>query len=361
MRLTCLIAGLVIGTLPVHAQSESPFAPPPVPVRAAKPKLTTAPAPPAATQVKGIPLINMPMKVALVRGGKAGCTIDCREWIMAEGQIDKSTPPLFRKVLKALGTRKVPILINSGGGMVDEALEIGRLIRVKGLDVAVSRSQVMSSCPATDTACRNDKSHDVIVPRAQMAYCASSCAFILAAGTRRYAGPQNLVGVHQIASFKTTAQILQKFRVLTRPGWGGPVEVKRELISEKRVNEKTFQTQTPESAYRMIAKYFAEMGVGDGVVSLIKATPNASMHWLTASERNSTRLVTETMDGEELITGVVKTYRPTVNPTVRVQAPAVTTSMDAFRQGALAGPDSCPQSPGKPVACAVPSTAPAAH
>jgi hypothetical protein len=299
----------------------------PSPQVVAKPSAPKPAAPAsAAPAVKGPP-IGTPMTVALVRGGKVGCSTDCREWIMAEGQIDKTTVPLFKKVLKSIGTRKVPILISSGGGMVDEAIEIGRLIRAKGLDVAVARSTTVRGCAAGDVACKPDINRDILMPRAHMAYCASSCAFILAAGTNRYAGTKTLVGVHQIASFKTTAQILQKFRILTRPSWSGPVEVKRELISEKRVNEKTVRTETPDSAYRMIAKYFAEMGVTEAVMPMIKSTPNTSMHWLTARERTTTRLVTVAIDGEELLTGVASHVRP-----VRPVDPApVTSSVDVLK------------------------------
>jgi hypothetical protein len=247
----------------------------------------------------------LPMKVVIVRSSVAGCEPTCAEWISAQGMIDGESYQQFKTVLTALGPRKLPILIDSGGGLVDASLSIGRLIRAKGLDVAVTKTQV-DPCPETDKLCGTKKGKTVVrgQPVAKLSKCASSCAFILAAGARRYVGPMTFVGVHQLRTLQTTAQILQKFRIEKRLVWGVPTEVKRTLISERRVNEKTLEAKTPDSAYKKVANYFYEMGIGNAVMPLLKETPNSSIHWMTRAELTATAMATDLLDGQQLLDGV---------------------------------------------------------
>ena len=64
------------------------------------------------------------------------------------------------------------------------------------------------------------------------------------------------------------------------------------------------QTSAKDKVYARVGKYFAEMGVGDGVMSLLFAAPNNSIHWLTRTELMTTKLATDWLDAEQLITGV---------------------------------------------------------
>lgn len=248
-----------------------------------------------------------PMKVLRVRSDVPGCEPNCPEWISAEGMIDENTLPQFKKVLKELGNRKLPVLIDSGGGLVDDSLAIARLIRARGLDIAVAKT-VVAACPPSspDTdACRQSKARSVVVghPKSYLARCASSCAFILAGGVRRYVGPAAFVGVHQLKTLQTSAQLLRKYRIETKTEWGVPVEVRRVLISEKRINEKTTIARTPDSAYAKVTRFFAEMGVSGTVMPLLRSTPNSAIHWLTRSELKSTAMATDAADGEALVAG----------------------------------------------------------
>lgn len=258
--------------------------------------------------------VNASMKVMVVRSADAGCEPQCAEWISAQGMIDGDTLPQFKKVLKALGARKLPILIDSGGGVVDDSLAIGRLVRSKNLDVVVTKT-VFEPCAKSDRDCAGSKGEVRGRPVAKLSKCASSCAFILAGGARRFVGPMTFVGVHQMKTLQTTAQILQKFRIEKRLVWGVPTEVKRTLISEKRVNEKTFEAKTPDSAYRKISKYFNEMGVDESLMPMLKDTPNSSIHWLTRAELKTTAMATDTVDGEQIINAVGPAPRPNAGNT----------------------------------------------
>ncbi len=246
---------------------------------------------------------NAPMQVFLVRSGPPGCEPHCTEWIAAQGQIDKSTLSQFRKVLAQIGNRRVPILIHSGGGTVDDAIEIGRLIRAKGLDVAVTKTE-FAPCAPSDTACRKKIAKVGLIgtPAARLSYCASACAFILAGGVRRYVGPWTVLGVHQITSFQKHVRLLRTYQITTRRVWGAPVEVKKTLIGEKTIAEKTVQTQTKSSTYENVRQHFVAMGVDDSIMPILMAAPGTTIRWLTRAELAQTRIATEiSLTGEQLI------------------------------------------------------------
>lgn len=261
--------------------------------------------PPTTPGKSGLPAMGPAMQVHIVKSAEPGCEPQCAEWIAAQGRIDAATLRQFKKVLSQLGTRKLPILIDSAGGTVDDALAIGRLIRAKGLDVAVTKTE-FTPCAAADLACRKSKSKGALLgqPKAHLSRCASSCAFILAGGTRRYVGPWTFVGVHQFASFETQVKVLRTYRVETRQEWGVPVETRRTLVSEKRIAEKAVPTPTKVSAYQKVGVYFTEMGVGEGLMQALLATPNSTIRWLTRSELQATQIATDLVDGQQLITGV---------------------------------------------------------
>jgi hypothetical protein len=257
------------------------------------------------------------MQVHLVRSAEPGCEPSCPEWIAAQGRIEAGSVARFRRVLSQLGNRKLPVLIDSNGGRVSEAFEIGRLARAKGLDVVVSRT-VLTQCAPADTDCRRRAGAGKMrlgLPKADESKCASSCAFILAAGTRRMVGPTAFVGVHQIRSFYVYARVLRTYRVTA---------TSKQLVSERKVTEKVVETHTPERTYDQIRSYFAEMGVGEAIMPLILSTPGDSLHWLTREELQSTALATDSIDGEQLLTRVA-----TPLPALQAPAQAATAVSDA--------------------------------
>jgi hypothetical protein len=249
----------------------------------------------AAPPKKAAPVMEPPMQVNVVRSAHSGCEPQCPQWIAAQGRIVAGTARRFREVLSQLGERKLPVLIDSGGGAVNDALSIGRLIRAKGLQVAVTRT-AYAPCEPADAACRKAKTGGALRGQAQARFskCASSCAFILAGGTQRLVGPGTGVGVHQIS------MTLRKYMVRTRHSFGVPVETQKTLVSEQTVQA---HAQT-KGTYAKIQQFFSEMGIGEDAMSLIMSTPNWEIRWLTQKELQATRLATHFINGEELVTGV---------------------------------------------------------
>jgi hypothetical protein len=196
----------------------------------------------------------------------------------------------------------VPVLVDSSGGKVREAFAIGRLVRSLGLDVVVT-STVFTPCDSADAACRKATADGVLtgLPKARLSKCASSCAFILAAGRRRLVGAETFVGVHRVRSFYVYTEVLPAYRTAGR---------RRGLVSARRVTRRMVETRTPPRTYRQIGRYFTEMGVGDPILPLILATPSDSLHWLTREELQTSRLATDWIDGEQLLTTEVAAATP---------------------------------------------------
>ncbi|MCT8162165.1 hypothetical protein [Pseudoruegeria sp. SHC-113] len=89
--------------------------------------------------------------------------------LLLSGTIGEGDAARFAAHLAERATPPARIALHSPGGIVMEALEIGRRIRADGLDTVVPSG----------------------------AYCLSSCPYILAAGPDRAVGQGGVVGVHQ--------------------------------------------------------------------------------------------------------------------------------------------------------------------
>ena len=130
---------------------------------------------------------NLPMRFDMLRQGAAdSCAKQCRSWITASGAITADTPQDFKTFAKGRDLAGATLALNSDGGSVHGAIELGRAIRRLGLDTTVGRAIAPS---ADDTA------RPKLSPQAD---CESMCAFVLLAGVHRTVPPEAHVMVHQI-------------------------------------------------------------------------------------------------------------------------------------------------------------------
>lgn len=245
-------------------------------------------------------------RIRLVRSADSGCEPACGEWIAIDGKIEAGAAETLKDLLKSI-KRRVPIFVDSGGGSVTDAMEMGRVIRASALDVVVSRT-VAVPCARDDAVCRKRTATGRVLgrPVAAGAICASSCGFLLAAGTHRYVGGSTLVGVHQITSFQTFQKVYRQYEVRRAVRDGKIVEVDRRVVSETRGAKRTVQTATKDETYVRIRKYFSEMGISEAIMPLLIGAPAKGMHWLTAAELRATALMTDVGQGEQLVArGVV--------------------------------------------------------
>ncbi len=210
-----------------------------------------------------------PMRIVRVMSSDPACEPSCPEWISAEGMILPGTAGAFRKAILDLGGRRLPVLISSHGGSLGAALQMGELIRERGLAVAVART-LIANCPERAAVCPAARGEAITGG----AFCASACPLILAAGVERLVGPVPMVGVHQIT------EVLKEKEGLAH------------LTTIKKIYEPGFADATVQA-------YLAAVGVGDPVMTLLRKTPASSIRWLSIPEMTESHLATQALDAAE--------------------------------------------------------------
>ncbi|HWT60934.1 MAG TPA: hypothetical protein VN284_24115, partial [Rhizobium sp.] len=174
------------------------------PVAAATP-VSKAPAQDAAAVTSETPPETRPMDFLLMYNGN--CQDECTQWISAEGEITPETPARLQAILKTLGERKLPVVLQSYGGDMDAAFAMGRTIRAAGLETSIGRTR-LPHCPTLDPRCKASMAKSGATMgevSAGGAYCLSSCTLVLMSGTPR------LVGYSDIGLVRPTTAEYTKF------------------------------------------------------------------------------------------------------------------------------------------------------
>lgn len=242
------------------------------------------------------------MRFFVVRSGQPGCEPTCPEWISAEGTIVDESPARFKKLLKSIGNRRLPIVVTSPGGDVDAALAIGRMIRARKLEVAVGRTRFIGCQPEQQDCSDNDRkgARHIGIAYSGEAYCNSACPLLLAGGTRRVVGEWAFLGVHQITTtyIQTETQYRTKYRVVN----GKKKMASKKVVSRRNVGGyKTYEMN--RATERKLAAYLVEMGVGRAVIDLMKITPAADIRKIEPVAMLEMKLTTK-LGGVELLTSV---------------------------------------------------------
>lgn len=187
------------------------------------PRITTAPE-----------ALETPLSIALESGGDLKLT----------GTIDPGSALRFRTEIEQRGEYVKTVVLDSPGGSVMDALEIGALIQEKGL--------------ATKVAAGN--------------LCASSCPIIFASGTERLASPDSAIGVHQIyaASLGETA---------------------RDAMAVAGVAMADAQSTTAE-----ITRHLTKSGVDPALWLHALDTPPDRLYYFSAEEMQRLKLVTQLIE-----------------------------------------------------------------
>jgi hypothetical protein len=212
-----------------------------------------------------------PMRFVRVVSADPACKPNCPEWLSAEGRIEPGSATAFADAIANLKGRRLPILIHSPGGSVADAGAMGELIRAKGLAVAVART-LITNCPEASPKCPDGPGTAITGG----ATCASACVLVLAGGVERLAAPSALIGVHQ-----TTTLVSET-----------------EGLAHLKSTRKIYEQRGVDSA---LEAYFAAMGVGEPVMTLMRKTWAASIRWLSPAELKDSHLVTLALDPAEPI------------------------------------------------------------
>ncbi|MGX8007705.1 hypothetical protein ACVDG8_001195 [Mesorhizobium sp. ORM8.1] len=257
------------------------------------------------------------MRFVVVRSSAPGCEPNCPEWISAEGTIEAGTPALFKRTLKTLGRRQLPIVVNSPGGNVDAALQLGRMIRKARLDIGVGATMFYGCEPQMKNCRVNDgKGADYFgFTYAMGAMCNSACPLMFAGGIRRVVGDWAYLGVHQITTTYQREKLL--YRTTYRIVNGRKKVVSTKVISRKNAGSyKTYEMSKPVE--KRLSAYLKEMGIEQGVLEAMKSTPASDISRIKEPALLATKLVTS-LDSVDLFTqgacaGAVRRRRTAGNP-----------------------------------------------
>ena len=185
------------------------------------------------------------------------CGKGCRTWISAIGAISAHTASDFETFASHNNVQGATLVLDSEGGSVLAALELGSLIRRFDMTTTVGKTIAL---PPDDGKARAKLSPD--------ASCESMCAFLLLGGARRHVPPEARVLVHQI--------------------WLGD--------RRERALEASYTAEDLELVQRdigSIARYTVEMGGGIELLeTALRVPPWNPMHALTAEEIRRVKLTT---------------------------------------------------------------------
>ena len=111
------------------------------------------------------------------------------DWIAAEGVVEWDTFKRLLAFMERLGDRKIPVVLDArGGGDLNVAVTLGKIIREHGLDVSAGTTIVADCAKATDAACfalkRSGKPLDAVIDTSSVA-CDVICVLMLAGGVHR--------------------------------------------------------------------------------------------------------------------------------------------------------------------------------
>ena len=158
--------------------------------------------------------------------------------LLVTGQIEKGDANRFGAYLSGMPERPDIVALHSPGGLVSEALHIGRSIRENGMSSAVLAG----------------------------AFCVSSCPYILAGGEERIVSRGGVVGMHQ------------------------------HYYEQPKYMPVMFAVEKIQSGQGQTMKYLIEMGIDPSLMIFSLTTPPEQIYALVEEELTETQIATKVID-----------------------------------------------------------------
>ncbi len=188
----------------------------------------TAPGPGVTTDFD---ILRQPLAITLTGGGVLALT----------GTIDPGAAERFAAEVAARGEYVETVMLDSPGGSVADAIEIGTLVRAGGFATGVAPGSI----------------------------CASSCPLVLAGGTERRASPAAAIGVHQVYATVAAGEL------------PAGLQAAGNAMSEA------------QKTTALVTRHLAAMDVDPALWLHALETPPDRLYYLSPDELQNYRLVTE--------------------------------------------------------------------
>jgi hypothetical protein len=239
------------------------------------------------------------MTFRIMRESHPSCEPNCPEWIFARGQIVPGSAQKFKDIVDLAGTPGVPLIIQSAGGDMKEAMEMGHFIRKHMMDVAVGFAYEIP-CKEGDVSCRRALIHNHAARgfvSTQPSFCASACTIVLASGVSRIAAANSVIGTHQCVNKAITQKIFYAEEYTMVNG----VKV---LLSKTETRRETVfgeqATQTSIAFEADLLQYLTSMGIEKNFLDYFDKAPPSDIYRMTLKDRAATRITTQTLAPETL-------------------------------------------------------------
>ena len=214
------------------------------------------------------------------------CGLDCVDFIVADGEIGFTSSFAYLIAHQRLQERRVPILLDSPGGVRGGMELLMRMWRKFGVTIVIARARVRAcgappspSCDPADLA-HGVKAFDVAGDSGE---CASACPFAFMGATARIVPPRGRIGLH--APYLDTSEGLGRALAQIDPD---------------------IPTGADEEDRRDFAAMAVEMGVSPQLANRAMKTSHEKMDWLTGVEIASYGLATASLDKSGLSPRLIK-------------------------------------------------------
>ncbi len=240
------------------------------------------------------------MTFRIMRESQASCEPNCPEWIFAVGQIVPGTAQKFIDIARLVGSTTVPLIIESGGGDMKEAMEMGRYIRAHKMDVAVGFAYEIP-CKEGDISCAKDLSEHHVARgfvSTQASYCASACTMVLASGVERIAAKNSVVGTHQCVNRQITQKIYYDEKFTIENG------VKVLISKTEKRRETVFADENSKTSAEFeikLRQYLTSMGIEPSFLNYFDKAPPDDIYRMTLKDKAATHITTQTIAPETLV------------------------------------------------------------
>ncbi|MGV3633676.1 MAG: hypothetical protein ACO1NY_04955 [Pseudorhodoplanes sp.] len=209
----------------------------------------------------------------LAHGPEDSCGPGCRDWIAADGQFDEGSAARFRVFLARTKVRNLPVFFNSNGGLQEEAMAIGRIMRERRMraGIALTRPEICTRKPDDRAVCDTAKKSGKPLAAEWTSYdanCNSACGIALIGAAERWIPPGGGIGIHSPAYYC----FLRSGRIVGQKG-----------NSDLAAQCRKFTAQ----GAAQLAGYVREMGIAPGFVEAMQKVPHSEVRYLTREELNA--------------------------------------------------------------------------